>query len=326
MTLLEGRVDDLSHDGRGVVRVDGKVFFVEGALPGEWVSFVRQKRSRKHEIGRLEQIVERSPDRVEPPCEYFGTCGGCAIQHLSSEGQVAFKQNTLLENLERIGGVRPEVLLEPVVGPISGYRRKARLGIRHVPKKGGVLVGFRERHKSYITSLDHCLALHPDVSGLLRPLHELVSKLSCHTRLPQIEVACGDAHIALVFRHLEPLNDEDNGWLKRFADDHNVDIYLQSGGLDTVIPLNPGSERTLSYCLPEYDVSIAFQPTDFVQVNGDVNRMMVNRAIELVEPGADDVILELFCGIGNFSLPLARHAGRVIAAEANVEMVSRATA
>ncbi len=324
MNRLDGMVCDLTHDGRGVVRVDGKVYFVEGALPGERVEFTRTKRWRRHETGRLETVIEASDQRVEPPCEYFGVCGGCAIQHLSAPGQVAYKQRMMLENLERIGKVVPAAVMEPVTGPVTGYRRKARLGVRHVPKKGGVLVGFRERHKSYITSLAHCLALHPAASAMLPALHELVSGLSCFDRLPQIEVACGDSSIALVFRHLEPLTENDESRLRRFAVEHEADVYLQSGGPDSIKALAGTRPRRLSYTLAEHDVRIEFEPTDFVQVNAAVNESLVNTALNLLAPDPADRVLELFCGIGNFSLPLARRAGRVIGVEASELMVSRA--
>ena len=326
MNLLEGEVGDLSHDGRGVVRCDGKVYFVEGALPGERIRFTRQRRRKKHEIGALEEVLEASPERAEPPCRYFGTCGGCALQHLDPAAQIRYKQRTLLENLERLGNVCPEQVLEPLVGPQRGYRRKARLGIRFVPKKGGVLVGFRERHKSYITSLDECLAMDQRVSALLPALHELVAQLSCYQRLPQIEVACADTHIAMVFRHLEALTETDIAILKDFAEQSDVDVYLQPGGLDTVHCLAPAEPRPLEYRLDGFDVSIRFEPTDFIQVNAELNTRMVEQAIELLDLQADDQVLELFCGIGNFSLPLATQAARVMAVEANQALVDRAWA
>ncbi|GJL80976.1 MAG: 23S rRNA (uracil(1939)-C(5))-methyltransferase RlmD [marine bacterium B5-7] len=324
MSEFEAQVDDLSHDGRGVTRVDGKVYFVEGALPGELIRFQRTKRHRRHETGKLVEILEPSDDRVEPPCQYFGVCGGCAMQHLDSAAQVAYKQGVLLDSLRRIGKVDPTRVLEPLTGASIGYRRKARLGIRFVPKKGGVLVGFRERHKSYITSLDECLALDPNISCLLPALHQLVGALSCYDRVPQIEVARGDSQVALVFRHLEALTDQDHERLQTFACDHDVDIYLQSGGPDTVMPLRTGEARLLQYRLDEFDINIRFDPTDFVQVNADVNDAMVKRAVELLQPNVTDNILELFCGIGNFSLPFARRAGSVVAVEANEIQVERA--
>lgn len=324
MTELRGVVDDLSHDVRGVVRVDGKVYFVEGALPGEEIVFTRQKRHRRHEIGRLDDVVVPSPERVIPPCEYFGTCGGCALQHLASSAQVDYKQRTLLENLERIGHVRPQSLLAPITGPVTGYRRKARLGIRHVPKKGGVLVGFRERNKSYITSLAHCLALDPAVSALLPALHGLVESLSCYDRLPQIEVARGDTVTAMVFRHLVPLTDDDHQRLAAFATAHDVDVYLQPAGPDSVAALPGTVPRPLRYRL-DGDLCVTFQPTDFVQVNATVNEKLVAQAITLLDPEPGDTVLELFCGIGNFSLPLARRCGSLVGVEASEMMVARAT-
>ncbi len=322
---LEGRVDDLSHDGRGVVRVDGKVFFVEGALPSELIRFTRQRRQRRLEIGRLDSIVEASAHRVEPDCKYFGICGGCALQHLRADAQISYKQSTLIENLQRIGHVAPESVLDPVIGPVTGYRRKARLGIRFVPKKGGILVGFRERHKSYITSLDHCLALHPNISILLPGLHKLVASLSCFQSLPQIEVAQGDSHTALIFRHLEQLNQDDHHKLRSYAVSSDVDVYLQPSGLDSVAAFEPAPARPLYYDLPDYDLRIYFEATDFIQVNAQVNQVLIDLATKLLNPTPDDNILELFCGIGNFSLPLASRAGSVVGVEASEMLVRRAT-
>ncbi len=321
--MLSGETVDLSHDGRGVVKIDGKVYFVEGALPGEEVVFERLRRHRGHETGRLVEVTRPSADRVDPPCRYFGVCGGCALQHLSAEAQIDYKQRTLFDNLKRLGGVEPGHCRAPVSGPVTGYRRKARLGVRFVPKKGGVLVGFRERHKSYVTSLDSCLALHPAISALLPDLHGLVSGLSCRERLPQIEVAAGDGHTALVFRHLEPLTGEDLELLRGFEDRHGVDVYLQPAGLESVAALRPERARTLTYA-PVEGIEIAFEPTDFIQVNARVNEVMARDVTELLEPGADDRLLELFCGVGNLSLPVARQIGSVVAVEGSPTLVERA--
>jgi len=321
--LLEGVVRDLTHDGRGVVRVEDKVYFVEGALPGEKIEFVRLRRHRKHEIGKLEAIIEPASDRVSAPCQYFGVCGGCALQHLDPESQIATKQKTLIDNLERLGHVQPGEILEPLVGPATGYRRKARLGTQYVPKKGGVQVGFRERNKTCITSLDQCLAMHPSASRLLPDLHVLVAGLSCYQKLPQIEVACADSHVALVFRHLDPFTEDDLATLRNFAQTNDADVYLQPGGLHTVVCLEPPQARPLLYSLPEFDVTIQFEPTDFIQVNGDLNALMIKRGVDLLQCNKDDCVLELFCGIGNFSLPIATRAAHVIAVEANVDLVTR---
>ncbi|HSH42854.1 MAG TPA: TRAM domain-containing protein, partial [Arenicellales bacterium] len=238
-TLPVAEVTGLSHDGRGVGRHDGEVVFIDQALPGETVRFRPGKRRRKVRQGTLVEIVTPSPDRVEPPCPYFGTCGGCALQHLDHPAQLAHKHRQLVDNLERMGKVEPQEYMAPVAGAPWHYRRKARLGIRYVPKKGGVLVGFRERHKSYITSLDACLVLDGRLSDLLPGLHALVAELSCYDRIPQIEVAAADNAAALVFRHLDPLSDADHQRLIAFGRERDVQILLQPGGLDSIHPLQP---------------------------------------------------------------------------------------
>ncbi|MFT5112704.1 MAG: 23S rRNA (uracil1939-C5)-methyltransferase [Parasphingorhabdus sp.] len=324
MPQLEGVVQGLSHDGRGVVRVEGKVYFVEGALPGEKISFTRMKRQKKHEIGFLDKILQPSLDRVEPPCKYFGTCGGCVLQHLSPTAQLKFKQQTLIENLQRIGNVTSELVLKPVTGPVTGYRRKARLGISYIPKKGGVMIGFREKQKPYIVSLDQCVAMDQGLSRLLPSLHELVSKLSFIQRLPQIEVTRGDESIAIIFRHLDPLVASDYKYLKEYEAEQQVVIYLQSGGSDTVKRLSVEEIAPLFYRLPEQEISIEFEPTDFLQINGLTNQKLIQAAIDQLQPTEDDSVLELFCGLGNFSLPIARRVKQVVAVESNQDLVKRA--
>jgi len=321
--LPEARVTGLSHDGRGVGRHDGRVVFIDQALPGELVRYRPGKRRRKVLNATLEALIEPSPERVQPPCPYFGTCGGCALQHLSPGAQLEHKHRQLADSLERLAGVAPAEYLPPLAAEPWHYRRKARLGIRYVPKKGGVLVGFRERHKSYITSLDACLVLSQALSALLPGLHELVAGLSCYQRLPQIEVAAGDNAAALVFRHLESLTQADHDRLIAFGRDHQVRILLQPGGLDTVHPLWPAEAESLYYDI-DGDLRIRFEPTDFIQVNGEQNRRLVERTLALLEPGADDAVLDLFCGVGNFTLPLARRAGRVTGVEGEPRLVRRA--
>jgi 23S rRNA (uracil1939-C5)-methyltransferase len=322
--ILQSEIESLSHDGRGVARVDGKVFFIEGGLQGELVRFRRGRRKRSFETGRVTEILRRSPHRVSPPCEYFGVCGGCALQHLDPIEQVAVRQQQLMDNLHRIARVSPDAWLEPLTGPTRGYRRKARLGIRFVPKKGGVLIGFRERNTSYITPLESCHVLDPRVSELLTALHLLVENLSCFDRVPQIEVAAGENEVSLVFRHLEEFTEEDLGVLRRFADQYGVQVFLQSGGLDSIYPLSPVTPVPLFYNLPKYDVRIQFETTDFVQVNADLNRALVDLVVDRLDPGPNETVLDLFCGLGNFTLPLARRARAILGVEGEPVLVDRA--
>jgi len=304
-------------------RDDGRVVFIDQALPGERVRYRPGRKRRKVLTGTLEEILEPSPLRVDPPCAYFGTCGGCALQHLDQRGQLEHKHRQLTDNLERVGKVSPEEYLAPVSAEPWHYRRKARLGIRYVPKKGGVLVGFRERHKSYITSLDACLVLDQRLSALLPGLHELVAGLSCYDRIPQIEVAAADHAAALVFRHLEPLTDDDLERLRAFAEANGVRVLLQPGGLDSIHALWPEQAEALYYEI-DGDIRIEFEPTDFIQVNGEQNRRLVERALSLLEPRSGDQVLDLFCGVGNFTLPVARRVDAVTGVEGEPRLVQRA--
>ena len=312
----------LTEDARGLCDLPGKKVLVPDVLAGERVGVVRGRGRRNHQEGRLVEVFQHSPDRVKPRCEYFGLCGGCSLQHMDPSAQRAYKQRQLAEKLAA-KEVEPERWLAPLHGAAYGYRRRARLGVKHVPKKGRVLVGFRERGKPYITVMDRCEILAPPAGELLKPLADLVERLTLHDRLPQIEVAVGDNATALVFRVLaEPVPD-DLAALQAFAKEHEVRVYLQPGGLDSVYPLT-GSEGPLHYALPEFDVSIEFEPTDFVQINGTLNRQMVAQAIDLLAPSRSDLVLDLFCGIGNFSLPLARRAGRVVGVEGDAGLIARA--
>jgi len=323
-TLPLAEVTGLSHDGRGVGRrEDGQVVFIDTALPGETVRFRPGRKRRKVLQGTLAEIVAPSPDRVEPPCPYFGTCGGCALQHMDHDAQLRHKHQQLVDNLERMARVAPQEYMAPVAAAPWHYRRKARLGIRYVPKKGGVLVGFRERHKSYITSLDACLVLDRRLSDLLPALHELVAGLSCYRRVPQIEVAAADNAAALVFRHLEPFTDADRERLADFGRERGVQMLLQPGGLDSIHPLQPVDPEPLNYVI-DGDIRIRFEPTDFIQVNGEQNRKLVELALSWLAPEAGDHILDLFCGVGNFTLPIARRAGNVTGLEGEKRLVQRA--
>jgi 23S rRNA (uracil1939-C5)-methyltransferase len=304
-------------------RPDGKVVFVRGALPGERARIGVLQRKRRQDLARALEILSVGPGRREPRCPHFGTCGGCVTQHADLATQVAAKEDWLLQSLARIGKVQAQRVFAPLTGAEWGYRHRARLSVRRVPKKGGVLVGFRERRSSYVADLRECQVLPPHASALIVPLKELVESLSVRTRLPQIEIAVGDNATALVLRHLEPLTDDDRARLATFADAHDVHLWLQPGGPETAQPFQPADSR-LYYDLPAFDVRLYFRPTDFTQVNHAVNHALVARAIELLGPRPGERIADLFCGLGNFSLPIARRGAEVIGFEGSAELVARA--
>ena len=320
---FEARIDGFSHDGRGVTRVDGKVWFIEGALPGEKVVVRPIRGKRAYSLGVAEAILESSASRVTPHCAAFGVCGGCALQHLDYPKQLGFKKANVVENLEGAGVSVPEEILELQAQPWS-YRRRARLGARLVPKKGGVLVGFRERNKSYITPLSSCPVIHPSVDRVLVKLQELISQLSIPDRIPQIEVAAGENGTALVFRHLSPLTEGDRSKLKDFGTQEQLLIYTQEKGPETAAPLNPDATPELFYTLKAFDLDISFSVTHFIQVNGAINELIVELAVDWLAPDKDSQVLDLFCGLGNFSLALARRAGRVLGVEGDTSLVEKA--
>jgi 23S rRNA (uracil1939-C5)-methyltransferase len=316
------KITDLSHEGRGVAHVDGKTVFIDDALPGELVEWQRLKRGRNFDEGRLLKVIEPSPDRVEPRCAHFGICGGCVLQHLSGEQQLQFKQKQLLDSLTRIGKVTPHEILPPLKAGSWNYRRRARLAARWVPKKGRTIVGFRERSTPYITNIERCEVLQAPLDRLIVPLSELMTALSIRHRVPQIEVAVADNAVALVVRVLEPLTEADQELLRQFGRDHSVQMFLQPGGYETVAPMEP--VEPLEYRLPAFDLTLQFLPTDFVQVNGPLNLQMIDRAVALLALTPQDRVLDLFCGLGNFSLPLARRAGQVVGVEGEANLVARA--
>ena len=320
------RIGSVTHDGRGIAAVAGKKVFVAGTLEGETVRFLRRKRRRNYDEAELLEVLEPSAARIEPRCAVFGTCGGCSLQHMSSADQRAIKQRTLADNLQRIGRVEPATWLDPVFddSPEGGwkYRRRARLAVKAVAAKGRVLVGFRESHAPYVCDMHRCEVLAHPVDGLIDPLSDLIGELTIKSRLPQIEVAVGDNLTALVFRVLDPPSDADRRAFLDFARDHGVQVGLQSGGPDSVELLDDGA--ALTYSLPDFNVDIEFGATDFVQVNGAVNRRMVSRTIELLDVAAGQRVLDLYCGIGNFSLPLSRKARFVLGVEGAAQQVARA--
>ena len=320
---VEAVVERLSHDGRGVARVDDKVTFIHGALPGERVMFRYTARRRDRDEGEVVEVLRASAERVPPKCPHFGLCGGCSLQHLDAGAQVVHKQQVLLDAFVRLGKVEPEQLLPPLVNETPwGYRRKARLGVKNVPRKGRVLVGFRERGSNFIATLDRCEVLHPKVGGALLDLSDHIGSLSRPDRIPQIEVAMDDEDCVLIFRVLDPLTEEDLDRLRAFGREKGFIIYLQPGGPDTVQPVSEAAD--LHYRLPAFDLAFHFDPSDFTQVNTEINRQMVSRAVELLDPAGEERVLDLFCGIGNFTLPLATRAREVVGVEGSRELVERA--
>jgi len=323
MPVQEVDITDLSHDGRGVAHVDGKALFVAGALPGERVSLRALTRHRHFDEAKVESVLKASPDRIEPRCIHFGVCGGCALQHLAPAAQIAAKQRVLAENFERIGKVAPERWLDPLTSEPWGYRRKGRLSVKWVAKKDKALVGFREDNPRFVADLSICHTLLPEVGHRIAAIGELVGSLDAKRDIAQIEIAAGDATVALVFRHLQPLSDEDIARLKAFAQQHDLAILLQPGGPDSVRALWPET-IALSFRIPDSDVDIAFKPLDFVQVNAGMNRLMIAHALALLDPQPEDRVLDLFCGLGNFTLPLARRVGSVVGVEGDAGLVARA--
>lgn len=324
-------VESLDMEARGVGRTvnedgtPGKVIFVEGALPGERVTYLSYRRKSSFEQAEVIDVLRESVLRTKPQCQFFGTCGGCSMQHLDVRAQIAVKQRVLEDNLAHLVKLRPETVYRPIHGPSWGYRYRARLTVRHVAKKGGVLVGFHERKSSFIADMTSCEVLPPHVSAMLVPLRRLVEGLSIRERMPQIELAVGSTVTALVLRILEPINAADEQLLREFADGHNVQFWLQPQGPDSVVPFYPLDAR-LDYTLPEYDIRMPFKPTDFTQVNHQINRVLVGRALRLLAPSRTDRVLDLFCGIGNFTLPLARISKEVVGIEGSEVLTTRALA
>jgi len=316
-------IESLSHDGRGVAHLDGKAVFIDGALPGEVVSFEYRASRRRFDEGRLTAVTQASPDRVEPGCVHFGVCGGCSLQHMEPAAQIQAKQRTLLDNLKHIGKLVPEEVLPALTGPVWGYRTKGRLGVKDVIKKGRVLVGFREKHSPYVADLAACEVLHPSIGKRFDELAQLIGQLQARARIPQIEVAVAGSATALVFRHLDPLSQGDREALKQYAMERELHVYLQPAGPDSVQPLWP-EQSVLSYQLPAESIEIRFKPTDFTQINTAINEQMVARVLGLLTLDRDDTVLDLFCGLGNFTLPMARYAGTVIGVEGEAGLVSRA--
>lgn len=321
-------VDSLDLDGRGVARLDGKVAFIEGALPGERVLWQRTRSKPRFDTGHVVQILRASSDRVTPRCPHFGLdrgcCGGCTMQHLDARAQVAIKQRMLEETLWHIGRVRPELILRPVLGPTWHYRQRARLAVRYVARKGGALVGFHERASSYVADMRQCEVLPESVSRLLVPLRVLIEQLSIRDRLPQIELAVGQNATVLVLRILAALTEADRQLLMEFSRAHDVIFWTQAEGPDSAKPLEPQQASSLEVALPEFGLKLPFRPTDFTQVNHRTNEVLVHRALALLAPQGDEIVADFFCGLGNFTLPIATRARKVLGLEGNASLLQRA--
>ena len=320
-------VESLDIEAQGIAhRPDGKVVFIEGALPFEQVSVSVHRRKNNWEAATATAIHRESSQRVRPGCPHFGlhagACGGCKMQHLHESAQVAIKQRVLEDNLWHLGKVKAETLLRPIEGPAWGYRYRARLSVRHVHKKGEVLIGFHERKSRYVADMQVCHVLPPHVSAMLMPLRELIFGMDARETCPQIELACGDEVTALVLRHLEPLSEDDMGRLRAFGAAHGVQWWLQSKGPDTVKLLDAGGPQ-LSYSLPEFGITMPFKPTDFTQVNPQINRVLVGRALRLLDAQPTERVIDWFCGLGNFTLPIATQAGEVLGIEGSEALVAR---
>ncbi|MFC4159266.1 23S rRNA (uracil(1939)-C(5))-methyltransferase RlmD [Chitinimonas lacunae] len=317
-------VESLDFEGHGVAHVGGKTIFIDGALPFETVEYSSYRKKPNFENAQAVAILKESYLRVTPRCRHFGVCGGCSMQHVDARAQVAVKQRVLEDNLSRIGNVKPDSILSAIHGPTWGYRHRARLSARYVAKKGTVLVGFHEKRSSYIADMQSCEILPAKISAMLPAMRELVMNLSIRERMPQIELALGDAVDVLVLRIMDPLNEADEALVRQFADRHTVQIWLQPKGPDTAYPFYPLDAPTLSYSLPEFGIVMPYKPTEFTQVNPHINRVLVSRAIRLLDPQPGEHIADMFCGLGNFTLPIARRGATVLGMEGSEGLVQRA--
>ena len=315
----------LDHEGRGIARVDGKAVFIEGALPGERVEYTVRRARPNYEQGDTVRVLKASAQRVAPRCPHYGVCGGCSMQHLDEDAQAAVKQRILEDALWHLGKLRPGVILPAIHGPAWGYRYRARLGIRVVLSKGGLRIGVHERRSSYIVDMRECPVLPARVSAMLPRLRDMLAGLSIADRLPQVEIAIGDGDVAVfVFRNLQPFSRADEKRISAFADAEDIQAWFQPGGPETATPLHPLEAPALAYTLPEFNVRMDFRPTDFTQVNVHVNRLLIRRSMQLLDPRPGERIGDLFCGLGNFSLPIARRGAYVVGVEGSDALVARA--
>jgi 23S rRNA (uracil1939-C5)-methyltransferase len=317
-------IESLAHDGRGIAHVDGKVVFIDEALPGEQLDFIYTDSRRDYAEGKVATLHTRSEQRVEPKCPHFGVCGGCSFQHVTDETQISIKQGLLTEQFTRIGKVDIPQIWEPLTGPHWNYRRKARMGVKYVAKKGRVLVGFRERRNPFLAEIESCKVMHPSVGEKLMDLSEMIGGLTIKDKIPQIEVAIGDDDCVLAFRVLEPPTDEDKERMRAFGHQHQMSICLQSKGPDTIVPIEGEAEVIPTYALPDQNITFKFKPAMFTQVNYEINKKMVTRVIDALDLNENDRVLDLFCGLGNFTLPMATKAGHVVGVEGDLPLVNHA--
>ena len=331
--IKHATIESLDQEGRGVAHVEGKTIFIDGALPNEKVTFQSHHIKASYEIANVVEVLKQSNQRVTPKCSHFGLCGGCKLQHLDFAAQVAAKQRLLENDLKHIGKVKPENMLPPLYGPTWGYRHKARLSVKYVEKKQRVLVGFNEKATRYVADMNSCEVLVPAVSALITPLQQMILQLSIRDKIPQIELAVGESSansresaevIVLIFRIMEALSDNDEVLLKAFADAHQVQVWTQTKGPDTIKPFYPVGGEPLQYSLPEFGLTYPFKPNEFTQVNPQINQVMIRRAMQLLAPKAGENIADFFCGIGNFTLPIARSGAQVLGLEGLANLVDRA--
>ena len=317
-------IESFTHDGRGVAHANDKAVFIDEALPGEELEFIYTDSRKDYAEGKVETLLTQSPDRGEPACPHFGRCGGCSFQHVKDEQQIVIKQGLLAEQFQRIGKVNATEFWEPMIGPHWGYRRKARMGVKYVAKKGRVLVGFRERRNQFLAEIESCRVMHPIIGEKLMDLSAMIGQLSIKDKIPQIEVAIGDKDCVLAFRVLEPASDEDKEIMRAFGQQHNISMCLQSKGPDTIKPIEGESEVIPTYSLPDQGITFRFKPAMFTQVNYDINRQMINRVMQEMDFNEQDRVLDLFCGLGNFTLPIATKAGLVVGVEGDQPLVNHA--
>ncbi|MEQ1813907.1 MAG: 23S rRNA (uracil(1939)-C(5))-methyltransferase RlmD [Candidatus Nitrotoga sp.] len=317
-------IESLDQEGRGIAHAEGKVIFIEGAITSERVTYSSYRKKPSFEMAQVDQVFHQSFMRVQPKCAHFGVCGGCSMQHLNARAQVSAKQRVLEDNLMRIGKVKPGNILPAIYGEAWGYRQRARLSVRHVVKKNRTLVGFHEKHKSHVADMQYCEILTPKIARLLPLLAQMCDSLTIRDALPQIEVAVGEHVDVLVLRIMRPLMPDDETALKKFADHHTVQFWLQTKGPETAVPFYPLDSSVLSYSLPEFGITMPFAPTEFTQVNANMNRIMVGRAMRLLDPQAGERIADFFCGLGNFTLPIARRGAYALGIEGSEILVKRA--
>jgi 23S rRNA (uracil1939-C5)-methyltransferase len=324
---LDNRVtiESLDQEGRGIAHADGKVIFIEGALTGEVVSYASYRKKPSFELAQMTTLHSSASIRVQAKCAHYGVCGGCSMQHLEPRVQVAVKQRILEDSLARIGKVTPETILPAIYGQSWGYRERARISAKFVIKKNKMLVGFHEKRSSFVADMQHCEILAPKIASLIQPLAQLLESLSIREKLPQIEVAVGEHVYVLVLRVMAPPSVEDEAALRAFADQHKIQFWLQSKGPETIVPFYPLDASALSYSLPEFSIIMPFAPGEFTQVNSELNRVMISRSMRLLNPQKGERIADFFCGLGNFTLPIARSGAQVLGIEGSDALVRRAT-